>query len=117
MSFTRPLNPMKHHLTRIIAAVCIALGTLSSLSAAENQPRMEKAVELLQEAKKSPAPIGLLEKAKDHLQNATGNKGGNKVEAVKTINQAIKIAKQGGKPDKEISRAIAMVKSGIREAK
>lgn len=107
---------MKHYLTRIIAVTCITFGILSPLSAADNQPRMEKAVELLQEAKKSPTPIGLLEKAKDHLQNATGNKGGRKVEAVKTINQAIKIAKQGGKPDKEINHAIALVKSGIREA-
>lgn len=108
---------MTRFITRIITAVCLTLGALSPLNAADNQPRMEKAIELLQQARESPAPSGLLEKAKDHLQSATGNKGGKRVEAVKTINQAIKIANKGGRPVAEINRAIAQVRAGIREAR
>jgi hypothetical protein len=102
---------MKHHLTRIITALCLLLGSLSTLDAVE--PRMEKAIELLQQAQRSPNPVPFLEKAQEHLQNATGNKGGNKVEAVKTIKQAIKTAQRGGNARAQIGQAIAQVRAGI----
>lgn len=102
---------MKHHVTRIIATLCILLGALSTLNAVE--PRMEKAVQLLQQAQASPNPVPLLEKAQEHLQNATGNKGGHKVEAIKTIKQAIKQAQRGGNVQSQIGQAIAQVQAGI----
>jgi hypothetical protein len=105
------MHTMKHHLTRIITVVFISLGLCSALSAVE--PRMEKAIQLLQQAQASPNPVPLLEKAQEHLQNATGNKGGNKVEAVKTIKQAIKTAQRGGNARAQIGQAIAQVRAGI----
>jgi len=102
---------MNRHLTHILAIVCITLGTLSTLSAVE--PKMEKAVQLLQQAQSAPNPVPLLEKAKAHLQNATGNKAGFKVAAVKTINQAIQTAQRGGNAQAQIGMAIAQVQTGI----
>lgn len=102
---------MKHHLTRIITSLCILLGTLSTLNAVE--PRMEKAIQLLQQAQASPNPVPLLEKAQEHLQNATGNKAGFKVDAVKTIKQAIKQSQRGANVQAQIGQAIAQVQAGI----
>jgi len=102
---------MKYLLTRIITALCLLAGALSTLNAAE--PRMEKAIQLLQQAQASPNPVPLLEKAQEHLQNATGNKGGQKVQAIKTIKQAIKTAQKGGNVRAQIGQAIAQVQGGI----
>lgn len=102
---------MKHHLTRILACICITLGLCSTLNAIE--PRMEKAIQLLQQAQVSPNPVPLLEQAQQHLQNATGNKAGFKVDAVKTIKQAIKGAQRGNNVRAQIGQAIAQVQTGI----
>lgn len=102
---------MKHHLTRTLTTLCLLLGMLSALNAVE--PRMEQAIQLLQQAQRSPNPVPLLEKAQNHLQNATGNKGGNKVDAIKTIKQAIKTAQRGGNARPQIGQAIAQVRAGI----
>lgn len=102
---------MKPYLTRIITALCIAFTAFSTLNAVE--PKMEKAIELLQQAQSSPKPIPLLEKAQSHLQTATGNKAGFKVNAVKTIKQAIATAQKGGNPRAEIATAIGLIQTGI----
>jgi hypothetical protein len=80
---------MKNHLPRIIAIACITLaafGSPSAARAADNQPRMDKAIELLEKAKRDSKPVTLLEKAKEHVENASANKGGRRVAAMKAIN-------------------------------
>jgi hypothetical protein len=102
---------MNRTITRILVLICLTLGVCSTLNAVE--PRMEKAIQLLQQAQASPNPVPLLEKAQEHLQNATGNKAGFKVNAVKTIKQAIKAAQRGGNVQAQIGQAIAQVQAGI----
>ncbi len=87
---------MNHFLTRTLTVFFLTLATFGMLRAAE--PKMEKAIQILQQAQTSPKPIPLLEKAQTHLEGATGNKAGFKVNAVKTIKQAIATAQQGGNP-------------------
>ncbi len=103
---------MNYYITRIITVLCITLATFGSLIAEE--PRMEKAIEFLQQAQSAPNPVPMLEKAMERLQNATGNKGGFKVNAIKTIKQAITTAQQGGNAQAQISQAIAMIEAGIK---
>lgn len=102
---------MNHPILRIFTVLCLTFGLCSHLSAVE--PRMEKAIQLLQQAETAPDPVPLLEKARVHLENATGNKGGNKVAAVKTIKQAIKTAQKGGNAKPQIGQAIKQVQDGI----
>jgi hypothetical protein len=102
---------MNRHLTHILAVVCFTLGLCSTMNAVE--PRMEKAIQLLQQAQASPNPVPLLEQAQQHLQNATGNKAGFKVNAIKTIKQAIKAAQRGSNVQAQIGQAIAQVQAGI----
>ena len=111
---------MKKYTTRIMLVACLAFGTLgvmNTASAAETQPRMEKAIELLNKAKDDPTPLPLLEKAKEHLQNAPANKGGDRVGAIKLINEAIDVAQKGGKPTVKINKAIQLIESGIEHAR
>jgi hypothetical protein len=49
----------------------------------------------------------------EHLQNATGNKGGSTVSAIKAIEQAIKAAQKGGNAQPRITQAITQVQAGI----
>ena len=102
---------MNHHITRLITVICLTLATLGTLNAAE--PKMEKAIQLLQQAQTAPNPVPLLEKAQNHLQTATGNKAGFKVNAIKTIKQAITTAQGGGNPQAQIAQAIATIQAGI----
>jgi len=100
--------------TRLLILTCLAIALPGAMDAADNQPRMEKAVQLLQEAKTSATPAASMEKAKEHLQNATGNKGGNKVNAIKVLNQAIRTANKGGDPLPQIDEATQLIRAGIR---
>jgi hypothetical protein len=60
-----------------LAVFIVALGAgQENLARAENQPRMERAIDLLIEARA-------------HLQNATPDKGGHRVKAIGQINRAI----------------------------
>ena len=102
---------MNRTITRILVLICLTLGVCSTLNAVE--PRMEKAIQLLQQAQASPNPVPLLQKAEEHLQNATGNKAGFKVQAVKTIKQAIKQAQRGTNVQAQIGQAIAQIQAGI----
>lgn len=102
---------MNHYPSRLITILTITLALLGTLNAVE--PRMEKSIQLLQQAQTAPNPVPLLEKAQEHLQNATGNKGGFKVSAIKTIKQAIKTTQKGGDAKAQISLAITQVQSGI----
>ncbi len=59
-----------------------ALLVASSASCFADQPNMEAALVALQQAR-------------DSLQNATADKGGHRVRAIKTVNQAIAEVKAG----------------------
>ena len=60
-----------------LAVFIVALGAgQENLARAENQPRMERAIDLLIEARA-------------HLQNATPDNGGHRVKAIGQINRAI----------------------------
>lgn len=102
---------MNHYATRLITLLSITLALLGTLNAVE--PRMEKSIQLLQQAQTAPNPVPLLEKAQEHLQNATGNKGGFKVSAVKTIKQAIRTSQKGGDAKAQITLAITQIQAGI----
>lgn len=109
---------MTYYAARMLAAICITLGTFLPLNpACADQPRMQKAIELLEQAKTDAKPIPLLEKAKEHVENATPNKGGARPAAVNAIDEAIEAAKNGGKATKKINRAIELVQTGIERAK
>lgn len=103
--------------TRIIALIVTLFGGLSLAHAEAYQPVMQETLDLLEQAKASPEPLPLLEKARTTLQGARNNKGGRKQDALKSIDEAIEIAKSGGDPKSKISHAITMVKSGISRGK
>lgn len=111
---------MNSHLTRIIAAACITLATsgqLNTVHAADKQPRMDKAIELLEKAKSDSKPIPLLQKAKEHVENATANKGGRRIAAIKAIDQAIEASTKGGKAEAKINHAIELLQEGKEKAR
>lgn len=103
---------MNSRLTRFVTVIlCVMHAVFGTLNAEE--PRMEKAIELLQEARGADKPVPLLEKAINHLEKATGNKNGHRVAAIKTIKEAIRTAESGGKIRKQIGEAIKQVRAGI----
>lgn len=105
---------MSHSLTRGLAVLCITFTMIGTLNA--RQPRMEKALLFLEEAQSSPNPIPLLESAQLRLQNATGNKAGYRVKALRVIKSAIAIIRRGGDAQSQIDRAIVLVQLGIDNA-
>ncbi|MEQ1860399.1 MAG: hypothetical protein ABMA13_10725 [Chthoniobacteraceae bacterium] len=101
---------MNEYLIKIAFAVCIALAVLGSHTIVHaEQGHLEKAIGLLQTAKTDSAPLPLLRKAKDHIQDAKHNKGGRQANAIESINDAIEVAKQGGNPESKINLAIAVI--------
>ena len=106
---------MNNPITKTILAASLALGVLAApvtSHAEREQPNMDKAIELLQKAKTEANPVPALEKAREHVKDAKHDKGGRRPEAVKEINEAIEIAKSGGKPEAKINHAISLVRSG-----
>lgn len=104
-------------LTRRLALLSITLGLFGSAVGADVQPRMEKAIELLEKAKTDAKPVPLLEKAKEHVQNAPANKGGARPKAIKAIDAAIETANSGKSAVKKIDLAIEALKAGAEHAK
>jgi hypothetical protein len=103
-----------HMLTLAASLVCASI-----LHAAPEQPHMRAAIELLQAAKRSDKPLPMLHAAKKHIQNAKANKGGERREAVASINAAIAEATVGNKTKciSKINDAIANLHSGMDKAK
>ena len=111
MNITRP-----SFLVPTFAIVLACAGTLSS-APEYKQPRMELAVQYLQDALKTDDPAPLMRKAKEELQRAQGS--GAKAEF---RDRAISILDTGltdlqeGKKDKvpgDITTAIASIQSGM----
>lgn len=80
---------------------------------------MRAALELLQAAKKADEPVPLLVSARQRLKNSTKNKGGERVDALKLVNEAIAFAQTGdrGKMEQKVNAAIASIHSGMGKAK
>lgn len=115
-SLQTPKNDtMKTRIRSIFAAICtLALcGTVRAI-----QPEMNEALHNLEEAKHGKNPIEHLEKAKRHLEEAAHNKHGERVEAIKQINEAIAAHqhKEHKAMHEHIERAIREVREGEREA-
>jgi len=108
-------------LSRILGFTCmVMLSPMSTVQgAAENtQPKMEKAVHDLQEAKQSKDPMPLLEAAKKALKHASKNKHGGRAAAIGLVDQAIQEAASGDKEKmrQKIDAAIANIHNGMSKA-
>jgi biopolymer transport protein ExbB/TolQ len=105
----------------LIIATIVSILTLGSGFARVRaaQPQMNEAIEQLEKAKKSEHPVEHLEKAKHHLQEAKHDKGGERVEAIKQINEALAAHKKGEhkRMEEHIERAIRDIREGKHEAK
>jgi Small metal-binding protein len=100
-----------------ILSLMIAL-TLGAGRLLAEQPEMNMAIEQLEMAKKG-APIEHLEKAKHHLEEAKRDKGGERVEAIHQIDEAIAAARKDEhkRMEEHIDKAIADVREGKHDAR
>jgi tetratricopeptide (TPR) repeat protein len=114
MSFeTNPRTTMNPKKIRTLLVAFISLVTPCLLDQARaDQPRMDKAIELLEQAKTAKSPIELLEKAKTAVENATTGKGGRRFTAMNKIDKAIIAKKKGKDANPLIDEAIADLKEG-----
>lgn len=96
----------------------LAAASAPPLQAADKQPHMEAALELLQAAKASDNPLPMLKSAKKHLVKADNNKGGARVQALESLNEAIAQVQVGNKEKakQKINAAIANVQNGMGNA-
>ncbi|MEI7822408.1 MAG: hypothetical protein WCK55_15960 [Verrucomicrobiota bacterium] len=99
--------------TTALCATPVFARTLKPMHTA--QPEMNQALVQLEEAKHSKHPIVHLEKAKDDLQDAKHNKHGERVEAIKQVNEAIAAAHKHN--HKAMETHIAAAIRDIREGK
>lgn len=110
---------MNHKIIQTLIIASLTLGVfclLTPMSAAEKQPRMDKAISLLEEAKTDKKPVRLLEKAKEHVENAPANKGGRRIAAIKAIDEAIAAANSGSDAGAKIAEAIELLQEGKEKA-
>jgi len=73
---------MKRKMVAGLVSVAMVLGAASAVFAGEYQPAMEAALKNLKEARMA-------------LENATADKGGHRVKAIKKINEAIREVEKG----------------------
>ena len=83
---------MKTKLKSLIVALSALALCGAPAFAAGKQPEMNAAIEQLEHARKAHHPIEQLEQAKHELEEARHNKGGERVEAIKQVNEAIEAA-------------------------
>lgn len=102
---------------RIFSVTLLLVSAGFPALADSHQPRMEQALEYLEQAKTAAEQIPLLEKAKAELEKAKRNKGGRRLDAIEAIDQAIELVKKGENPESKIVHAMAMVRSGISRGK
>jgi len=110
-------------ISRVLGSTCIAILSLLPLTtaqaAAENtQPKMEKAVHDLQDAKQAKDPMPLLEAAKKALKHASKNKHGGRAAAIGLVDEAIQQATAGNmeKMRQKVDAAIANIHNGMSKA-
>ena len=110
---------MKTSHTRILlcflSMVALALGTTRVMA---DQPMMNKAIDQLELARKHDH-IEHLEKAKHALEEAAHDKGGERKEAIRHIEEAISAAKKDEhkRMEEQIDLAIRDVREGKHDAR
>ena len=90
-----------------VATVFFSCALVRPVSA-QDQPRMKEAVELLKRAQDSRDPVPLLRAAKKELRAAEHDKGGFRIEAIRTVDDAIAEA-EAGRPVKMQERVAAAI--------
>lgn len=111
---------MKQPIRKVLLIALLAcLPSTGLMAKGRGQPRMQDAISLLKAAKDSDNPVPLLHKARASLQSAKHNKGGNRVEALKAVNEAIVLAQSGDKKKMatKINVAIAETHGGMARAR
>lgn len=106
---------MNHKFIPMLTIACLSFAAfcLPNPARAAEAPRMNKAIELLQEAKTSKQPVPLLEKAKTHVENTEhGNKGGRRYSSINKIEKAIAAEKNGKDAGALIDEAIVLLEEG-----
>lgn len=106
---------MNHKFIQMLTIACFAFAAfcLPDPVRAAEAPRMNKAVELLREAKPDKHPVPLLEKAKTHVENTEhGNKGGRRCFSINKIEKAGAAAKSGKDAGFLIDEAIVLPEEG-----
>ena len=88
-------------------------------SAVAKQPEMNEALVQLEEAKHAKHPVEHLERAKHDLEDAKHNKHGERIEAIKQVNEAIAAAHKHNHKAMEahINAAIHEVREGKHAAR
>ncbi len=107
---------MNHKLIQTLFITCLTLATFCLLNPAHaaEAPRMNKAIELLEEAKTASNKVAVLEKAKAHVENTEhGNKGGRRYSSINKIEKAIAAVNKGNDATALIDEAIALLGEGI----
>ncbi len=75
---------------------------------------MNKAIELLQEAKTAKHPAAVLEKAKKHVESTEpGDRGGRRYVAINKIEKAIAAVNKGNDAGALIDEAIVALQEGV----
>lgn len=105
----------------LLALAVLALcGTASARPASRTaQPEMNQTIVQLEEAKHARHPIEHLERAKNDLQDAKHNKAGERIEAIRHVNEAIEAARHHNPKAMEghIDAAIRDVREGKHAAR
>ncbi len=106
---------MNHIVTRTLLVACLTLATFCLLNPAHaEQPKMNKAIELLQEAKTAKNPAAVLEKAKKHVESTEpGDRGGRRYVAINKIEKAIAAVNKGNDAGALIDEAIVALQEGV----
>ena len=108
---------MNHKLTLTLVIASLTLGAFCLLNpahAADGQPKMNKAIELLEEAKTAKNPAAVLEKAKKHVESTEpGDRGGRRFTAINKIEKAIVAVNKGNDAGALIDEAIVALQEGV----
>ena len=101
----------------LLCVLSIMALTLGSTRVMADQPVMNQAIEQLELAKKGEHHLDHLEKAKQLLEQARRDKGGERKEAIQHINEAMVAARKDERKrmETQIDLAIADVREGKRE--
>ena len=106
---------MNHKLIQTLTIACLTLGAFCLLNPVHaEQPKMNKAIELLQEAKTAKNPAAVLEKAKKHVESTEpGERGGRRYAAINKIEKAIVAVNKGNDAGAIIDEAIVALQEGV----
>lgn len=106
---------MNYKLTRTLFVACAAIATFCLLNPVHaEQPKMNKAIELLQGAKTAKNPAVELEKAKKHVESTEpGGRDGRRFTAINKIDKAIAAVNKGKDAGALIDEAIVALQEGV----